>query len=76
MKNSQYTNDYLETNKTRGDNHGLTIGSYLSYHLHGKAKKYAGHYVIALRRTMKRMEKKGLVERGPSVMGREAWYPK
>ena len=71
MRNSQYLESYLFENKSRGEGNGLTIGSYLAYQLRGKAKKYSGHYVTALRNSCERV---GALE-GRSKMGGIAFYP-
>jgi hypothetical protein len=71
MRNSQYLSDYLSGNKARGEGNGLTIGSYLSYVLRGKAKQYSGSYVRALRNSCERV---GAIE-GRSKLGGVAFYP-
>ena len=71
MRNSQYLESYLSENASRGWNKGLTIQSYLAYQLSGKAKKYSGHYVRALRNSC---ERAGAYE-GASVRGGVAYYP-
>ena len=71
MRNSQYLSSYLANNKARGEGNGLTIGSFLAYQLKGKAKKYSGHYVVALRNSCERV---GAVA-GRSKMGGIAFYP-
>lgn len=71
MRNSQYLSDYLTGNASRGHGKGLTVGSYITYVLRGKAKKYAGHYVRALRNSCERI---GAVE-GTSARGGVAFYP-
>ena len=69
---SQYTDDYLATNKSRGMGKGLTPGSYLSYELRGRAKSWAGRYTVGLVRSC---ERAGAVT-GPSMKGGTAYYPK
>lgn len=71
MRNSQYLSSYLAGNKVRGEGNGLTIGSFLAYALRGKAKKYSGHYVRALRNSC---ERAGAIE-GASARGGVAYYP-
>jgi hypothetical protein len=71
MKNSQYLNNYLSGNASRGESNGLTIGSFLAYVLRGKAKKYSGHYVRALQNSCVRVGAK----QGSSVRGGIAYYP-
>ncbi|HNC58612.1 MAG TPA: hypothetical protein PLP33_24505 [Leptospiraceae bacterium] len=53
MKESQYTDSYLECNKVRGKGNGLTIGSFLAYTLRGNAKKWISRYADSLERTVK-----------------------
>lgn len=74
MKNSQYLNDYLSSNTSRGDGKGLTIQSYLQYQLGGKAKKYSLGYVIALQNSVDREVSEGRAEVGKSFGGRIAYY--
>lgn len=71
MRTSQYLSDYLSGNASRGPGKGITVGSYLTYVLRGKAKKYSGHYVRALRNSC---ERSGAIK-GPSVQGGVAYYP-
>lgn len=71
MRNSQYLTSYLLKNSIRGEGKGLTIGSYLNSVLRGKAKKYSGHYVTALRNSCERV---GAIK-GVSKMGGIAYYP-
>lgn len=76
MKNSQYLNDYLDSNRSRGNGNGLTVGSYLAYVLRGKAKEYSGHYKRALENSLRRAVSNGDCRIGSSRMGRTAYYPK
>ena len=71
MRNSQYLNDYLECNGTRGEGKGLTIGSYLAGALRGKAKKYSSGYKRALEASCNRVG----ARLGNSYAGRDAYYP-
>lgn len=71
MALSQYVEPYLRGNAERGWNKGITPGTYLAYVLQGKAKRYSGNYLRALKNGL---EKVGAFE-GRSVQGREAWYP-
>lgn len=75
VRESQYTQSYLEGNRDRGEGHGLTIGSYLSYVLRGKAKDYAGHYGRALQNALDRRVAVGLAKDGTSHGGGTAYYP-
>ncbi|HZS43363.1 MAG TPA: hypothetical protein VFA52_04230 [Candidatus Paceibacterota bacterium] len=49
MKESQYTQDYLETTAS---GRFYTIQTYLHYQLKGTAKSYAGRYAEALRNSV------------------------
>jgi len=75
MKNSQYLNDYLDSNRSRGDGKGLTVGSYLAYVLRGAAKKYSGNYKRALENSLDRAIDAGTCRIGASRLGRTAYYP-
>lgn len=75
MKNSQYLSDYLASNRSRGSGNGLTIGSYLTYVLRGKAKQYSAHYHRALENSLRRAMADGTCRIGASRMGQTAYYP-
>jgi len=74
MRNSQYLNDYLDSNKSRGTGKGLTVGSYITYVLRGSAKKYSGKYCRALENSLDREVAAGRVRIGTSAQGRTAYY--
>jgi hypothetical protein len=75
MKTSQYLNDYLAGNRSRGNGNGLTIGSYLACVLRGKAKQYSAHYHRALENSLRRAMADGACRIGASRMGKTAYYP-
>lgn len=70
-KLSQYTDDYLAGNSSRGRGKGLTIGSFLSYQLSGRAKRWADVYHRSLQRSM---ELTPDAVSGRSAKGGIAWY--
>lgn len=70
MKLSQYTYQYLESNRRRGDGKGLTVGSFIAYNVRGKARNYAGRYTQALIRSLEKINAK----KGKSIYGGVAYY--
>ena len=74
MKDSQYLNDYLDTNSRLGYDKGYTIGTYLTYQLRGNARSWSGRYAGALLRSLERLVQKGLVRVGRSSHGSIAYY--
>lgn len=73
---SQYVDPYLYENGNRGNGRGLTVKSYLSYVLRGKARNWAIQYYNSLRRSLELLEASGQVVRGRSRCGGVAWYPR
>lgn len=74
-RESQYIEGYLRHNAEAGEGRGLTPGSYLAYHLRGKAKQYSGHYLHALMTAIQRRLQAGVIVQGQSAGGRIAYYP-
>jgi hypothetical protein len=70
MKYSQYLYDYLKCNTERGWGNGLTPSTYLTYHLHGKAREWSGRYTKSL---IYSLQSVGAVI-GPSKGGYIAYY--
>lgn len=72
MKESQYTEVYLRGNARRGKGKGITIGTFLSYTLRGKAKGWISRYAHALERSVINRD----AIKGRSKCGSIAYYPK
>ena len=54
MRESQFTDEYIQVNTQRGLGKGLTIGSFLAYRLRGRAKQFSGVYARSLERALLR----------------------
>jgi len=72
MRMSQYLDEYLEGNKLRGEGKGLTIGSFLTYTLRGKARDYTSKYARSLEVSCERVG----ARQGKSYLGMVAYYPR
>ena len=75
MRNSQYLEKYLAQNATLGSGRGLTIGTYLSYNLHGRAKLWSSGYYRALKRSCEKACEQDRAIAGKSARGSVAYYP-
>ncbi len=75
MKESQYTDSYLQVNKRRGLGNGYTPQTFLHYRLHGTAKSWSGRYLASLRRSLDRRVAEGRAISGISCKGGDAYYP-
>lgn len=71
---SKFTDMYLNENSERGAGEGKTPSSFLAAHLTGKAKKYSGGYLVALKKDLAKMVAAGTVTEGPSAGGKIAYY--
>ena len=54
MRESQFTDEYIKENIQRGLGKGITIGSFLSYRLKGRAKQFSDVYARSLERALLR----------------------
>jgi ABC-type lipoprotein release transport system permease subunit len=73
MRNSQYTNDYMDEvlERLRRGERPVTLGAFLARHLHGKARDWKDLYSKSLKNSLTRLGWKP----GPSVGGSIAYYP-
>ena len=70
---SQYTDQYLAVNKTRGTGKGYTLQTFLKYQLRGKAARYADRYLCSLEKDI--LSRSDVVA-GKSIHNGIAYYPK
>jgi hypothetical protein len=67
MRLSQYTDAYLHENRVRGKDRGLTLKTYLSYVLRGRARSWAYHYYKSLERSLQYLETLGELVPTPGI---------